>query len=223
MARFRRRRFRRVLIDVDTQVDNVCKNSRDHSECLRHIRRLMAWSRRNHIPVISTAITRRPAAADDPFVPAPLCVEGTPGQRKIKFTTLHRRICFTSENRFDLPTSILTDYQQVIFEKRTDDPFVQPRADRLLTDLHADQFIVFGIGIETAIKNTVLGLLSRGKSVTVVTDAVDTLGHTDNRRTAILALRKMEAKGAKLIKTATLTGHSTLVAPPNNKPALDPS
>ena len=222
MARFRRRRFRRVLIDVDTQVDNVCQNSRDHSECLRHIRRLMAWSRRHGIPVISTAIARRPATADNPFGSAPRCVEGTPGQRKIKFTTLHRHICFSSENRFDLPIGILTDYQQVIFEKRTDDPFVQPRADRLLTDLRADQFIVFGIGTENAIKDTVLGLLSRGKSVTVVTDAVDSLSD-DSRRTAILALRKMEAKGAKLTKTATLAGHSTLVGPPHNKPALDAS
>jgi len=52
----------------------------------------------------------------------------------------------------------------------------------------------------------VLGLLQRGKQVTVVVDAVG----SHNKKEAKLALRKMETKGAKLIETKKLAGVSRL-------------
>jgi hypothetical protein len=51
-----------------------------------------------------------------------------------------------------------------------------------------------------------LGLLQRGKKVSVVIDAVGLL----NKREAKLAFRKMRAKGAKLIETKKLAGVSHL-------------
>ncbi len=53
---------------------------------------------------------------------------------------------------------------------------------------------------------TALGLLQRGKKVSVVVDAVG----SHNKREAKLALRKMEAKGAKLIETRRIAGTSHL-------------
>jgi hypothetical protein len=52
-----------------------------------------------------------------------------------------------------------------------------------------------------------LGLLNRRKRVLVVADAVDGADF----RTGYMALRQMEAKGAKMIQTADLTGPSRLV------------
>jgi len=90
----------------------------------------------------------------------------------------------------------------VIFEKRTADTFSLPRADRLLTNLNADEFVVMGTQLETSICATVLGLISRRKPVYIVIDAIT---HSD-KKACKLALRKMEAKGAKLITTESLTG-----------------
>jgi len=206
MARFLRRKHHQILIDVDTQIDLLRHTNSDARDLLLRIRRLIAWARVRRIHVISTCLARRPpAAADVPGVSCD-CIEGTPGQRKLSYTMLPSRISFEAENRFDLPRMLLSNYQQVIFEKRIEDPFVLPRVDRLLTEIRADRFIVFGMGLETSIKATVLGLLSRGRKVAVVTDAVAAA----DARAGSLALRKMQAKGAKLITTASLAGNSAL-------------
>lgn len=197
MASFLTRRPQRILIDVDTQVD-LLNASQQHTELLLRFRRLMAWARLNQLSVISTALANRPSTNGNSVLN---CIEDTAGQRKIGYTTLANRIRFNAENRFDLPDSLFENYQQVIFEKRSDNPFVMPRADRLLSELKLDRFIVFGMGAESAVKATVLGLLNRKKKVVLVSDAVGYTNHT----TAILAFRQMQAKGAKLIKTVALT------------------
>lgn len=205
MVRFLRRRVRRILIDVDTQIDLVHGQNRDNSPLLRRFRRLIAWARLNAIPVISTTIANRPNDLNGDHVLC--CVEGTEGQRKIRYTTLPEHIIFPADNCQDMPRHILSDHQQIIFEKRSADPFVHPRADRLLTDTKADEFIVFGTGLTTAIEFTVLGLLRRSKNVLVVTDAVA----MEKGRDAIITWRKLEAKGAKLVQTETVAGTSRLI------------
>jgi len=207
MARLLRRRPRRILVDVDTQYDLIFNSDLDPSMFLCQVRRLMAWARLRRIPVISTALSRRfsHTSADLP-VSRPKCAEETPGQKKIRYTILPHHISFGPENCFDLPRQIFSQYQQVIFEKRSEDPFTQPRADRLLSETRCDEFIVFGTGAQDALKATALGLLYRRKTVTLIIDAV----LTRPGRGAILALRQIEAKGAKLITTATLAGPSRL-------------
>jgi len=210
MTRLFRRRIRRVLVDIDTQYDLFNHSAQDITVLLRRIRRLMAWARVQHIPVISTALAR-PRPENNVIPPGSLnnCMEGTFGQRKISYTQLPTRIRFGAENRLDLPRNLLGQYQQIIFEKRTEDPFAHPRADRLLTELKIEEFILFGMGIDKAIKAAALGLLYRRKQVLIVTDAVNSA----DRRTTIMSLRQMEAKGARLVTTESLTGKSRLVGP----------
>jgi len=201
MAGFFLRKPKRILVDVDTQYDLMRNNGCDHNGQLRQIRRLIAWARQKGYPVVSTALCRRPGALE-----TGLCLEGAAGTRKISYTLLPDRITYGTEATYDLPGDILKEHQQVIFEKRSEDPFLQPRADRLLSEVKADEFIVFGMGVQTSIKATVLGLLSRGRSVTVVLDALE----SDSTRTNQMAIRQMEAKGAHLTRTETLTGKSHL-------------
>lgn len=210
MVRILGRRVRRVLIDVDTQVDLICGNGYDRSGLLRQVRRLMAWARVHNIPVISTTLSRRPGTLAEESGFCSQCIEGTPGQQKIHYTQLGSSICFSAENRMDLPSQLLKRYRQVIFEKRSVDPFEQPRADRMLTGAAFDQFIVFGLGTDSAVKATVLGLRQRSKKVLVVTDAID----NTQTKSAALATRQMEAKGAKMVSTADLTGNSRLRGSP---------
>ena len=76
----------------------------------------------------------------------------------------------------------------------------------MLTELEADELILIGSLVESAIKATALGLLVRHKNVRILVDATC----SGNKRAAKLALRHMRAKGAKLIDTQTLLGSSTL-------------
>ncbi len=203
MARLMRRKFRRVLLDIDTQYDLINQLNHDISGILANSRRLIAWSRARKIPVISTALSRQ--CPENNVFPqgAPMeCIDGTPGQKKIRFTLLPNHTVFPAVNRLDLPARLLSEFQQVIFEKRGEDPFTEPRIDRLITELRTDAFVVFGMGVETGVKATVLGLLSRKKKVLLVSDAVN----GSPTRQADLALRQMEAKGAKLVSTAGITG-----------------
>ena len=59
MARLVRRKYRRVLLDIDTQYDLVKEPSHDISGILANSRRLIAWARARKIPVISTALSRQ--------------------------------------------------------------------------------------------------------------------------------------------------------------------
>ena len=208
MIRVARRKIRRVLIDVDTQIDLIFSNGNDPSSLLRRFRRLVALARLEGIPIISTTRAIRPANTNGHS--SAHCVEGTNGQHKIGYTTLADRIVFGTENRMDLPRHLLNDHQQIIFEKRSLDPFDNPRADRLLTDVKADEFIVFGMSLDTAVAPTVLGLLLRGKHVLLVTDAVD----IKRGRDALITLRKIEAKGAKLVQSEAIVGPSRLTGAP---------
>jgi nicotinamidase-related amidase len=90
--------------------------------------------------------------------------------------------------------------------KRCFDPFQEPRADRMLSELEADEFVLVGAVTEGAIKATALGLLSRQKNVTILSDAVgsynEAVGHT--------ALRLMTERGAHLTDTQTFLGSCCL-------------
>lgn len=206
---FRARR-RQVLIDINTQKDCLLAGGkacvRNHRRILAHIRRIMAWARRRNIPVISIAdIYPNNGNGDNP---ADCCIDGTEGQKKVHYTLLANRISFAADGNTDLPRDMLRRYKQVILHKRCLDPFDEPRIDRLLTEVQASEFILIGAGVEGAVEETAIGLLQRGKKVTVVIDAVG----SRNKRDAHLALRKMEAKGAKLTETKRLAGTSHLMA-----------
>jgi len=207
MAKLLLRRYRRVLVDVNTQYDLIHFGNHNRTELLRKIRRLFAWARVRNIPVISTALCRRtsscPELLDD--IEA-LCQEGSSGQKKIRTTILNSNVVFGPENRMDLPHQLLSNYQQVILESRSEDPFSLPRADRLMSEARADEFVVFGVGLENSIKHIVLGLMRRRKKVAIVRDAIDRYGCNDFE----MGLRKLEIKGARIINTADLAGESRL-------------
>ena len=202
-----RARHNQILIDINTQKDFLLADGkaciRNHRRVLAHIRRVMAWARAGNIPVISTAEVYPNNNGNGSIQ---YCIDGTEGQKKIRYTLLENRINFPADGNTDLPRDMLRRYRQVILHKRCVDPFEEPRIDRLLSEVRANEFILVGASIEGAVMATALGLLQRGKKVSVVVDAVG----SHNKREARLAFRKIEAKGAKLIETKKLAGTSHL-------------
>ncbi len=202
-----RSRRKQVLIDVDTQRDFLLATGkvciRNHRRVLGHIRRIMAWARARGIPIISLAQVYPNNNGESEYG---YCIDGTEGQRKVRYTLVGNRISFPADGHTDLPRDLLRLYRQVILHKRCVDPFQEPRIDRLLSEVKANEFIIIGSTAEGAVKATALGLLQRGQNVIVVADAVG----SQNKREAKLALRKVEAKGAKLVETKRIAGVSHL-------------
>ena len=198
-------RKKRILIDVDTQQDFFLAEGkmcvRNHRRVLANIRRVMAWARREHTRVISTALVHYPHDHHDPY-----CLIGTPGARKLRYTLRYRQVIFDADDNTDLPRENVHDAEQIVLYKRTVDPFDEPRAERILTETKANELVVIGGPTETAVLSTVLGLLIRQKNVIVVYDAVGSL----DKGAAEVALRKMQAKGARLVDTRSLFGGSSL-------------
>lgn len=202
-------RRRRILVDVDVQRDMFMADGkmcvRNHRRVLANIRRVMAWTRTQRIRQISLAFlhdsNHHGSNGNGEF-----CVAGTPGVKKIRYTLRDRHINFGDDAGTDLPRQILQDYNQIILYRHTEDPFQQPRIDRLFSETRATEFIVVGSLAEGAVRLLVLGLLVRKRMVTLITDA---LGNRD-KAAAGLALRQMQAKGAKIVDSKTLFGTSHL-------------
>jgi len=200
-------RRRRILVDVDVQQDLFLADGkacvRNHRRVLANIRRVMAWARRERMRQISLALIRDP---NRPGFNGEFCVAGTEGVRKVHYTLRNRHADFGDDAGTDLPRQLLQDYEQVILYRHTENPFEQPRIDRLFSETRATEFIVVGGLIEGAVKSLVLGLLVRKRAVTLITDA---LGNRDKSAVEV-ALRQMQAKGAKLIDSKNLLGTSHL-------------
>jgi len=219
-AGFRRSARDRVLIDLNTQCDYLLPRGAapvaNRFAIIPNIQRLFAWARLWSVPVISSIDAHR---SKESFKGVPRhCIERTPGQRKLPFTLLPRRIMLDGDNTLDLPHNVLSRYRQIIFTQRSPDLLSNPKADRLLTEMNATHQIVFGVLSEKCVKATVLALLSRERRVVVVRDAC---GHWNDDESEF-CLRQVEAKGARLATTDQITNFDPLTtAEPLDEPAPD--
>jgi len=189
--------IKRVLIDLSTQLDFLSSDGAipviNREQLVPNLRRTMAWARLTQTPVVSSIDSRQ---ENEPFNGIPKhCIEGTVGQKKIYFTLMSRRTFLQADNSLSMPPNIFEKYSQVVLRKRTKDFLGNPKVDRLLTESSVGEYVICGVGLESAIKSLALGLLTRLKRVAVVYDACGFW----NVSAADLSLRQMEAKGARLI------------------------
>jgi nicotinamidase-related amidase len=210
MGNERSAKWNRVLIDICTQRDFLDPGAilqvANREAVLPSLERVFAWARRSRIGTFSSVESHRPF---EPLAGFPLhCIDGTPGQEKVSFTFIKPWILVEVDNTLALPPNLREEYHQLIFRKRAREVLSNPKADRFLTQLDADEFIIIGVGLERSIKTLALGLLARHKSVTVVSDACGYWSAAD----ADLALRQSAAKGVRIVSSEELT------APPPAEP-----
>jgi nicotinamidase-related amidase len=85
-----------------------------------------------------------------------------------------------------------------VLEKQTLDVFSSTHAHELVMRLGPDvEFVVFGVVTEFCVGLAAKGLLDRGRRVSVVRDAIETLNSADGNRT----LAELQTLGATLITT----------------------
>jgi nicotinamidase-related amidase len=92
----------------------------------------------------------------------------------------------------------LSQYQQILLEKQTLDIFASLHADELVKRLDPNaEFVVFGVVTEFCVGFAAKGLLDRGRRVSVVKDAIETLNPQDGLR----AISELQARGAQFIRS----------------------
>ena len=192
-----------VFWDVDTQVDFMLPHGKLYvpgaERIIPNLKRLVDVAREGRVLLVADVDAHVPDEEEFKDFP-PHCVQGTPGQKKIPETLMPNPLIIPNAWHVRLPDQFAAG-QQVIIEKRTLDVFTNPSTEAVLdrvvrsTAPEKPEFIVFGVATEYCVLCVVSGLLDRGHSVSIVTDAIEALNATAGQQT----LGQLRSRGARLI------------------------
>lgn len=73
------------------------------------------------------------------------------------------------------PPALLLGTRQIILKKSQLDLFLSPETDPLITSLHPEECVVYGVVTEYCVKHCAMGLLDRGYKVSLVRNAIQSL------------------------------------------------
>ena len=189
-----------IFWEVDTQADFMLPGGKLYvpgaEKLLPNIRRLTDAARQGRVFLVSHGCFH---PQDDPEFATfpPHCIKGTAGAEVVPEALTDRVISVSNEPAAALPPD-LSPYQQILLEKQTLDIFASRHADGLVERLDRDaEFVVFGVVTEYCVRFAAKGLLERGRRVSVVSDAIETLKVEDGKRT----ISELQALGADFITT----------------------
>jgi nicotinamidase/pyrazinamidase len=189
-----------LFIDVDTQLDFLYPAGALYvpgaENLIPTLAHLNGYAARHGITVVSTVDAH--TENDPEFQTWPKhCVAGATGQHKAEATLLARRVVVPNRaGDFDIESA-----QQIVVEKQTVDAFQTHTFARIVQRLNPGRIVVYGVVTEICVLHAVRGLLPFGKSLTVVTDAIQSLTAQASRD----ALDQMRAGGALLATAAQVT------------------
>jgi len=190
-----------VFWEVDTQVDFMLPGGKLYvpgaERLLPNIRELTNAARQGRVFLVSHGCYH---TKDDPEFQTfpPHCIKGTPGSAFVPEALTDKVVTVPNEATAKLPLD-LSPYQQILLEKQTLDIFESRHAGDLVKRFADDvEFVVFGVVTEYCVRLAAKGLLDRGRRVSVVEDAIETLKAEDGRR----AVTELKALGARFITTA---------------------
>lgn len=161
-----------------------------------NIQRLVSAALNSGVLVVSSGDAHTPNDPEFARFP-PHCVAGTLGARILP-EALAPRVCTIPNNASQKLLADVLTCSQILIEKQTLDVFDNPHTAELVNLLGPEaQFVVFGVVTEFCVRCAAKGLLDRGRTVAVVTDAIETLDPGESRRT----LDELQSIGARLINT----------------------
>ena len=199
-----------VFWEVDTQADFMLPGGKLYvpgaERLLPNIRRLTDAARQGRVFLVSHGCYH---TQDDPEFQTfpPHCIKGTAGSAFVPEGLTDRVVIVPNETTAALPRDLFS-YQQILLEKQTLDIFESRHAGKLLKQFGDDvEFVVFGVVTEYCVRFAAKGLLDRGRCVSVIQDAIETLKVEDGERTVV----ELEDLGARFFTTAdalALLNHS---------------
>jgi nicotinamidase/pyrazinamidase len=189
-----------IFWEVDTQADFMLPGGKLYvpgaERLIPNIRELTDAARQNRVFLVSHGCFH---TKDDPEFKMfpPHCVKGTPGSAYIPEALTDKVATVPNDPGAAIPKD-LSSYQQILLEKQTLDIFESLHAEELLKRLpEKAEFVVFGVVTEYCVGLAAKGLLDRGRRVSIVQDAIETLKPEDGER----AIAELKSLGAKLIAT----------------------
>lgn len=163
---------------------------------LPNIRKLTDAAREGRVFLVSHGCYHTESDPEFKIFP-PHCIKGTPGSAYVPEALAEKVVTVPNDVEAGLPSD-LESYQQILLEKQTLDIFESRHADELVQKLpHDAKFVVFGVVTEYCVRFAAKGLLERGRHVTVVEDAIETLKAEDGE----LAIAELKELGARFITT----------------------
>jgi nicotinamidase/pyrazinamidase len=163
-----------VFFDVDTQLDFMYPAGALYvpgaEKIVEQIAALNRFAGAEGIPLISTMDAH---TENDPEFQAwpPHCVAGCIGQHKPEAMLLSHRVVVPNT-----PVGVaIENVQQFLLEKQTFDCFTNVNLARILEQLGAERYVVYGVVTEICVRLAAWGLLKTGKRVELVSDAVRSL------------------------------------------------
>ncbi len=187
-----------VFVDIDTQFDFMNPQGAlyvpDAEDIIDNIKKLFDYAKENKIKILSSIDAHK---VDDPeFQTFPShCVKGTPGNQKVDGTTCKDSIVF--ENTRQNINETILNHDQIIVEKQSFDIFDNIDTDKIIINIDASNYVVFGVATDYCVKAAVHGLLRRGYKVTLVRDAIKAVNEAGETE----ALNEMKDAGAVFTTT----------------------
>ena len=179
--------MRRVLWDVDTQVDFVRADGKlavsGAEQVVPAMERLVASARAAGVPHVASADDHELTDAEISDAPdyqttyPPHCLRGTVGAEKIAVT---RQLDPVPLGLTTVPGRWLAGREYLLLKKHFD-VFTNPNAEPLIQLLDPEEVVVFGVATDVCDDAAIRGLRARGRAVTFVEDASRGL---DEARTA---------------------------------------
>jgi nicotinamidase/pyrazinamidase len=198
-----------VFWEVDTQVDFMLPGGKLYvpgaERLLPNIRKLTNAARQGHVFLVSHGCYH---SKDDPEFKKfpPHCIKGTTGAEFVEEALTERVLAVPNEPATALPHD-LSQHQQILLEKQTLDIFESRHAAGLVERFHPEsEFVVFGVVTEYCVGFAAKGLLQRGRRVSVVQDAIETLKADEGQR-AIAVLQNLGARFITTQQALTLARH----------------
>jgi nicotinamidase/pyrazinamidase len=189
-----------IFWEVDAQEDFILPSGKLYvpgaEKIIPNIARLVNVAREGRVLLVSSACRH---SADDPEFKTfpPHCLRGTSGERIIPQGVTQKIYSIPNDQSVKLPSSIFEN-QQLVIEKQTLNVFDNPHAEAIVDRLGKNaEYVVFGVVTEYCVHLAAKGLLDRGRKVSIVKDAVETLQGANGRR----SLDELKSLGAAFIST----------------------
>jgi nicotinamidase/pyrazinamidase len=189
-----------IFWEVDAQEDFILPSGKLYvpgaEKIIPNIARLVNVAREGRVLLVSSACRH---SADDPEFKTfpPHCLRGTSGERIIPQGVTQKIYSIPNDQSVKLPSSIFEN-QQLVIEKQTLNVFDNPHAEAIVDRLGKNaEYVVFGVVTEYCVHLAAKGLLDRGRKVSIVKDAVETLQGANGRR----SFDELKSLGAAFIST----------------------
>ena len=170
--------MRRILWDVDTQVDFVKSDGRlavpDAEAAVPSMARLVGAARAAGIPHVASADDHELTDDEISVQPdyretyPPHCLRGTRGAGKVPETAQADPVPLALTT---VPEHWLEGRREFLLLKKHFDVFTNPNADVLLDRLDPEEVVVFGVATDVCDDAAIRGLVARGRVVTFVPEA----------------------------------------------------